>query len=126
MSENLYPEDFGKKFKEYRIKKDMTLRAFCREHGFDHGNMSKLERGRRVPPTGETLDRYLSALGLEPDSEEWKGMHYLASACAGKIPPEVMSKKDAVSKLPVVFRTLNRERPSEEELRELVELVRRS
>ena len=36
---------FGSYFKELRTKKGRTLRRFCELHGFDPGNISRLERG---------------------------------------------------------------------------------
>ena len=54
--------EFGKLFKERRMALGKTLRQFCREHGLDHGNISKLERGLLKPPTGEKLAEYASHL----------------------------------------------------------------
>lgn len=42
---------FGDFFKEKRIQKGFTLRGFCKAHGLDPGNISKLERGMLPPPS---------------------------------------------------------------------------
>lgn len=126
MGENKYCTEFGELFKKYRKQTGLTLRAFCREHGLDHGNISKLERGRRRPPTGKTLDKYAQYLGLSPQSDEWYELHDVASACAGEIPERIMSDEEVVKKLPVVFRTLGRKRPSKKELQDLLETIRES
>jgi transcriptional regulator with XRE-family HTH domain len=44
---------FGAFFKEMRIGQEMTLRHFCERHGYDPGNISKLERGLLPPPQSE-------------------------------------------------------------------------
>ena len=41
---------FGRFFRELRVKKGDTLRQFSLKHGFDAGNLSKLERGRLPQP----------------------------------------------------------------------------
>ncbi len=121
-----YCTEFGELFKKHRKRTGLTLRAFCRKHGLDNGNISKLERGRRRPPTGKTLDKYAKCLGLTPDSDEWYELHDVAAACAGEVPERIMSDEELVKKLPVVFRTFGRRRPSKEELEELLDTVRES
>ena len=119
-----YCEEFGKLFRKQRMGTGLTLRAFCEKHGLDHGNVSKLERGRLRPPTGETLRKYAQCLGLKSGADEWYEFCDTAAACAGEIPVELMSNEDVVKKLPVVFRTLGRRRPTKEELRKLIDLIR--
>lgn len=126
MSSEEYCDAFGKLFKEHRREAGLTLREFCRQHGFDHGNVSKLERGKLKPPTGETLNKYLAALGVEPDSETWREFHDTAAACAGEVPARIMEDEELVRKLPVVFRTIGRRRPTEDELGRLIDLIRES
>lgn len=120
-----YPSAFGERLKELRRERGLSLREFCRQNGFDHGNMSRIERGLFRPPTGERLDKYLDALGLEPETDEWYEMHDLAHVCAGEIPPDVLSEEEIVRQLPVIFRTVGRQKPSEEQLDELIAIVRR-
>lgn len=117
-------EEFGKLFKKHRMETGKTLREFCRENGLDHGNMSRMERGRLKPPTGETLDKYLEALGIEAQSDLWYHFHDVASACAGEVPDGIMSDEEVVKKLPVVFKTLRRRRPTDEEIKALIDLIR--
>ena len=121
-----YCTEFGKFFKECRLKLGKSLREFCREHGLDHGNISKLERGLLKPPTGETLDRYASCLGIKVGTDAWYELHDKASVCAGEIPPEIMSDEELVRKLPVVFRTLQRNKPDSQQINKLIEILRRS
>jgi len=126
MGKAKYCEAFGELFKDHRLRLGVTLREFCRQHGLDHGNISRLERGRAKPPTGKTLDKYAECLGIKRESDEWYHLHDVAAACAGEIPETLMSDEELVKKLPVVFRTLGRHRPTQEELDELMELIRRS
>jgi len=117
-------EQFGRDFKKHRIAHGKTLRAFCREHGLDHGNLSKIERGVLPPPTGERLAEYLAYVGVEQGTDEWYRLCDLAAVCAGRIPDHVMSDEALVAKLPAVFKTLGRRRPTEHELDKLIDLIR--
>ena len=72
---------FAACFKQHRIKAGLTLRAFCLEHGFDPGNISKLERGRMPPPKAqEKLTEYATALKIVPGSDEWYEFFDLAAS----------------------------------------------
>jgi len=118
---------FGEFFKACRIKAGVTLRAFSQNHGFDPGNISRLERGRLAPPhSQEKLARYAEALGLAPDSDDWVEFHDLAAAQTGRIPRDILSDEEVVTKLPAVFRTLRTQKVDSDQLDELVERIRRT
>ena len=118
---------FGSFFKELRIKKRATLRQFCQEHGFDPGNMSKLERGLLPPPhSDEKLIHYAKALGLKKGTDDWYTFFDLAAAERGKVPADILEDESLVGKLPVLFRTLHGQKVSEKKLNELIEKIRKS
>jgi transcriptional regulator with XRE-family HTH domain len=124
MAEAKYCQEFGNLFRRLRQEAGFTLREFCHRNGFDPANLSKIERGRAKPPTGEALDKYLKALGLEPESAQWYDLHDRAAACAGEIPARLMADEEVVKKLPLVFQTLGSKRPSREALQSLIDLIR--
>ncbi len=118
---------FGAYFKARRLALGKTLRAFCLEHGFDPGNTSRLERGRMaVPQSRKVLDRYARALKLKRGSQARQDFFDLASAEGGRIPPDLLSDAEVVKRLPVIFRGLRGRPIAEEELKALIDLVRRS
>ena len=117
---------FGTLFKELRIAQKMTLREFCKAHGYDPGNISKLERGVLPPPESETkLTQFAKALKIRRGSDTWYQFFDLARAFRGKLPPEVLRDPDVVARLPVLFRTLRGQKVSEEKLNQLIEMIRR-
>ena len=111
-----------------RLALGVTLRQFCREHGFDVGNMSRIERGRAAPTqTDGFLGRYATALKLEPRTDQWRQFHDLARIAAGRIPERILNDEELVAKLPIVFRTLSEGGPlTEEKLLDLAERIRRA
>ncbi|MCX5824159.1 MAG: helix-turn-helix transcriptional regulator [Deltaproteobacteria bacterium] len=117
---------FGEFFKKMRQKNGLTLRQFCSDHGLDPGNISKIERGLAIPNSHKILERYAILLGIEKDSSDWYEYFDFAAACSGKLPPDVMSDKELVEKLPLVFRTLRGQKMDVSKLDELAELIRRT
>ena len=118
---------FGRFFKQLRVKQGKTLREFCAEHGFDPGNLSKLERDRQSPPQSRTkLEEYANALGIQEGSDDWYEFFDLAALAAGRIPSSVLSDEEVVARLPLVFRTLRKQQVDGDRLDELIELIRRT
>jgi len=116
---------FGKLFKSLRVGSEQTLRQVCLSHGFDPGNISKLERGKLAPPQCvEKLERYANALGLVRGTAQWQEFVDLGLACAGQIPTDVMHDEDLVAKLPALLRTMSGKKLSRRQLEELIEMIR--
>ncbi len=117
---------FGELLREKRLNKELSLRAFCVEFGFDPGNLSKVERGLLPPPTGEKLDEIAEALGIEAGSNEWFDFYDIASTDRGMIPVHLLDDEELVRKLPIVFRSLREGKLNADELDKLIEIVRSS
>ena len=118
---------FGPFFKELRIARKMTLRQFCEAHGYDPGNISKLERGLLPPPESEAkLADFARALRIRRGSDAWYQFFDIARAARGKLPPEVLRNRDVVARLPLLFRTLRGQKVSAEKLDELIAMIRRA
>lgn len=118
---------FGTYFKELRIQSGATLRSFCEKHGFDAGNLSRLERGLLPPPhSQEKLSQYADALGLDEGSDPWYEFFDLAAAERGRVPKDLLSDTEVVEKLPVFFRTLRGQQVPKADLDALVERIRRA
>ena len=116
---------FGELFKRHRMASAQTLRGFCVEHGFDPGNISKLERGLLTPPqSDEKLRQYAEALNIH--SHDYQEFIDLGLACAGQIPAEIMADEDLVPKLPVLLRTVSGKKLSSKQLDNLIEEIRRA
>ena len=117
---------FGETIKKERLKAGLSLREFCRKISFDASNWSKIERGKYSPPQDEkTLNNIADVLNINTDSLIWKEIVDKARIDAGIIPPDILSDEEIVKALPLFFRTLRSERPTEEELNSLIENIRR-
>ncbi|MEM7473977.1 MAG: helix-turn-helix transcriptional regulator [Planctomycetota bacterium] len=65
--------EFGSIFRLRRETLGLNLSEFCRQNGFDKGNVSRIERGVKPPPkSAELLQAFADALLFEPDSGDWK------------------------------------------------------
>jgi len=117
---------FGEFFKRKRIEKGLTLREFCRRNEFDPGNISKIERGVLPPPQSEELrTRYAEALGIKRGSDEWLSFFDYAAAEAGQVPADIQNDEELLGKLPLLFRVVRGAELSEEELKALIEQIRK-
>jgi len=119
---------FGEYFAKLRRERTgLSLREFSETHGLDAGNMSKLERGKLAPPRSqEKLEEYARALKLEKGSGEWFEFFDRAAASRGEIPRDVMQDAEVVDHLPVLFRTLRGEQVPEEQLKKLLDIIKKS
>lgn len=116
---------FGSYFRFLRQQKRITLRAFCKSACADPGNISRLERGVVPPPqSGDILEQYAAALGISEGSDEWYRFFDLAATERGKIPRDILDNEELAQSLPMFFRTLRGEKPTEEEMRGVAEKIR--
>lgn len=116
---------FGPYLKELRMARRMTLRGFCRRANADPGNVSRMERGVLPPPQDrDILERYAKALELQEGSDEWYRFFDYAAADWGIVPLDIMEDEEVVKVLPVLFRTLRREKPSVADMNRWAELLR--
>ena len=118
---------FGQFIKEIRSRERLGLREFCLKHGHDASNWSKIEREVLAPPKDEsTLIEWAEQLGLKPGTPDWFKFFDYAAVDAGRIPDYILADKALVEKLPVFLRTLSGQKPSKEDLENLLEIIRRS
>jgi transcriptional regulator with XRE-family HTH domain len=118
---------FAELFKRLRKDRRITLRAFCERAGADPANISRMERGAMAPPQDrEILARYANALGVREGSDDWYQFVDSAAADRGIIPKDIMDDEELVRQLPAFFRTLRGEKPTEAELRKVVDKIRKN
>jgi transcriptional regulator with XRE-family HTH domain len=116
---------FGQYLQELRKAKRITLREFCIRAQADPGNISRLERGTMPPPQDEEiLRRYAVAVEIKYGSDEWYRLVDLAATDKGVVPRDLLDDKEVVQLLPVFFRTLRGQKPTEEEMRRLAEKLK--
>lgn len=99
-------EEFDAFVRDRRIELGMTLRSFSRKIEEDAGNVSKIERGKLASPESKRkLRRFAATLKITEESE-LKEFLDLASVSRGEVPVDILSDKELVRKLPLVFRTV--------------------
>ena len=119
--------EFGEYLRARRAKVLLGLREFCERVEMDPGNVSKIERGRLLPPEDEArLERMAIAVGIEPGSAEWREFRDMAAIARGKVPPDLLSDEEVAGKLPAFFRTLRGRPIDADHLAPLIEKIRRA
>lgn len=117
---------FGEFIKTLRLEKNIGLREFCRRLSVDASNWSKVERGLLPPPQDdEKLNQIAQLLGLEKNSDAYSELRDKAAIDAGIIPKDILSDQETLNALPMFFRTVRSEKPTQEELEELIMKIRR-
>jgi transcriptional regulator with XRE-family HTH domain len=113
---------FANFIREKRVAAELTLREFCRLTGIDASNWSKIERGLLTPPQSKNvLDEIAKVLKIKTGSEDYKEMLDMAALSAI---PDGLIESEILEQLPVFFRTVRGEKPSEEELKTLITKIR--
>ncbi len=117
---------YGDYIKDIRMKKEMSLREFCKQVEIDASNWSKIERGLLAPPQDEEkLKKIARVLGIKIGSETCKEMKDLANIDAGIIPDDIRSDADILKALPMFFRTIRSDKPTAEELDKLIDMIKK-
>ncbi len=117
--------NFAKFFKARRVVLGLTLRKFCLMHELDPGNISKMERGKLPPPQSEEkLKEYARMLKIKKGSDDWQTFFDLAAAEVGSFPADLLSDKEVLAKLPALFRTMRGQQVTDEELDDLIKLIK--
>jgi transcriptional regulator with XRE-family HTH domain len=115
-------QKFGQTLKELRLKKQLSLRDVCKETGYDPSNWSKIERGLIPPPDEKTMVKWSRVLGLNKKTQ--REFIDEAKVAQGVIPEDILYDKDAIKCLPAFFRTLRNEKPTKEEIDNLIKLIK--
>lgn len=113
---------FGVFVKEKRIEKKITLREFCKQAELDPSNWSKVERELLKPPSDQDkLALIAIVLGFNYEDAEFQLLFDLAAAAF--IPKGLVEEK-ILDQLPLLFRTVRGEKPTNEELEKLAEKIK--
>ncbi len=116
---------FGEFVRKKRIEAELGLREFCIKAEVDSSNWSKIERGILPAPSNrEFLESLAKLLKLKKGETDWYIFFDLASLSQQKIPDDVYEDKNVLAALPVFFRTVRGEKPTEEELDNLITLLK--
>ncbi len=111
---------FGEYVRQLRIEKDITLREFCRSIEVDPSNWSKVENSISPAPKSKiVLNQIEKTLTL--NSEQKNDLYVLAFV--ESIPDDLRPSDYCLSKLPIFLRTLRGGKPSEAELRMLIQKI---
>lgn len=117
---------FGRNIKNLRLKQTLSLREFSRQINMDASNWSKIEREVMPPPQDEEkLMKIAHVLSVPIASDQYSTLKDLAAIDSGIIPRDLLNDEETLKSLPIFFRTIRNKRPTEEQLRDLIESIRK-
>ena len=118
--------EFGAFLRESRLKSGYGLRFFATAMEMQPSNLSSIEHGRIAPPQSpDTLERIAEALGFDKGSPEWNRLFDLAvKHKEAALPADIARYAGSTPGIPVVLRTIENKKLSEDELRELTDYIR--
>ncbi len=116
---------FGTFVRELRIEKGISMRKFAELIALDAGFWSKIERDLvPMPDNAEKMQKIAEALSIPSESPLFIEMSSLASISRKSIPDEVLSDAKLLEALPVFFRSAYGGKPTEEELDNIIKILR--
>ena len=117
---------YGDFVKTKRLECGLGLREFCKQAELDPSNWSKVERGM-LPVTNDRskLESIAILIRLKKGSSDWSTFFDLAFISQHRIPDDLLEDENLVEILPVFFRTVRGEKPSDDELESLLSLLKR-
>ncbi len=113
---------FGDYIKILRGNRELSLRKLAKKSGIDVANLSRLERNVTPPPQKQKLlENLIKALGL--NEQEKQTLLDLSAVENGVYPFDVKEDLKEYPNIPVLLRTINNKKLSEEEIRKLTEKI---
>lgn len=116
--------EFKDILKAFRLRAGFGLREFAERIGEHASNYAGIESGLRKPPQStEKLRRFAEELALEEGSRDWDTF-FITAGRKGALPPNMEHLLERPM-IPVLLRTVDELQLSEEELRKLVQHLRK-
>ena len=116
--------DFKALLKAYRIRAGYGLRQFAEMIGEAPSNYAGVESGDRNPwRNAEKLRKVADGLGLAEGSSDWDAF-FMAARGNRELPPDLCEVMQQPM-MPVLLRTVNELRLTDDDLRKLVASIRR-
>ena len=117
---------FSEFFKAHRMEHG-TVRQFAKKNGFDAAYISRLENGITLPPKDQDkLAKIGVALGLKKGTDGWQEFLDLAAIAKCELPVDLHDNKRIASILPAFYRTLRKKELDEEEVQNILGLIKKS
>ena len=114
--------NWGEFVRQKRLEAGLGLRQFAGLIGILPSNYNHMEKGRMSPPQDKArLDQIAAVLAIEPGSEDYHALMDLAVQEKDKLPADVEAYAKQNRLVPVLLRTLDNRKLSEEEFMQLVE-----
>jgi len=120
-------KNFGELFRFLRKQERIGLREISKKLNIDPSNLSKIERGIMAPPKDkDLLDYCAKILKVKKTSPFYQQFFDLAEIARGDIPKDILNNEKILPLLPAFFRTIRGKKPTQEQIEQLIEMIRNS
>ena len=117
---------FGTLLRELRIRSGFGLREFAKKINMQPSNLSALENRRVNPPRDPAvLFEIAKALSLRKGTKEWDQFFNLAADAPHRLPADIIKEPAIGDHLPILLRTLANAKPTEEQIKKIIEQIRK-
>ena len=114
--------NFANYFSDLRKATGLSMRKFATTKGYDVGYISRIEAGITRPPVEtEKMEALAAALEIRKETKQWVEFFDLAAASRAELPADLKEDQAVLNLLPAFYRTLRREKISEDEVDKLLE-----
>lgn len=119
------PRDFKAILKAFRLRQGFGLREFAELIGESPSNYAGVESGNRQPWRSlEKLQAVARSLSIEQGTADWDAF-FISARDEGVLPPDLSPMLERPM-IPVLLRTVDELQLTDDELRGLVESIRKS
>ena len=117
---------FGNLLRDLRIQAGLGLREFARKIKMQPSNLSALENGRVSPPRDAAdLFEMAETLNLRKGTKEWDQFFNSAADAPDRLPADIANEPVLRDRLPILLRTLANAKPTDEQIKRIIEQIRK-
>ncbi|NPV01775.1 MAG: helix-turn-helix domain-containing protein [Brevinematales bacterium] len=115
---------FGEYLKLIRLENEITLRRLAKTTGIDAAYLSRVERSvSPAPQKADILNKLIEALKVSGEQET--KFRDLSAAENGEYPNDIKNELKENRAIPILLRTINNKKLTDQEIKDLTELINR-
>jgi|GEM_PF-504982 len=116
-------QTFGDYVRKERLDRNMSLRQFAKDCGFQPSNYCHVENGT-LNPTPVQVEKIATVFGFEEGSDSYRKLLDLAAKARKGVASDLQKLIESDKLIPALLRTVEDENVSPEDLRKIIEGIK--